>query len=89
MKCPTRLRNIQKFAGCLASLSRFVSRLGEKALPLYQLLKKADKFTWTSKADAAFLELKRVMSTAPVLAPPAQKEQIGRASCRERVYVLV
>jgi hypothetical protein len=30
--------------GCLASLSRFVSRLGEKALPLYQLMKKSDTF---------------------------------------------
>jgi hypothetical protein len=32
---PTELRDVQKFAGCLASLSRFVSRLGEKAMPLY------------------------------------------------------
>jgi hypothetical protein len=35
---PTQLRDVQKFAGCLASLSRFVSRLGEKAMPLYQLM---------------------------------------------------
>ena len=74
MKRPTRLHDIQKFAGCLAYLSRFISRLGEKALPLYQLLKKADKFTWICEADAAFLDLKRVMSTAPVLAPPPAKE---------------
>jgi hypothetical protein len=32
---PTKLRDVQKFAGYLASLSRFVSRLGEKAMPLY------------------------------------------------------
>jgi hypothetical protein len=32
---PTELRDVQKFVGCLASLSRFVSRLGEKAMPLY------------------------------------------------------
>jgi hypothetical protein len=32
---PTQLRDMQKFAGCLAPLSRFVSRLGEKAMPLY------------------------------------------------------
>jgi hypothetical protein len=31
---------MQKFAGCLAPLSRFVSHLGEKAMPLYQLMKK-------------------------------------------------
>jgi hypothetical protein len=32
---PTELKDVQKFAGYLASLSRFVSRLGEKAMPMY------------------------------------------------------
>ena len=31
MKLPTCLKDVQKFTGCLASLSRFVSRLGEKS----------------------------------------------------------
>jgi hypothetical protein len=35
MKPPIDLKEVQKFTGCLASLSRFISRLGEKALPLY------------------------------------------------------
>jgi hypothetical protein len=39
---PTELRDVQKFAGCLASLSRFVSQLGEKSMPLYLLMKKMD-----------------------------------------------
>jgi hypothetical protein len=34
------LRGVQKVLGCLAALSRFISRLGEKGLPLYRLLKK-------------------------------------------------
>jgi hypothetical protein len=58
MKPPTDLKEVQKFTGCLASLSRFISRLGEKALPLYQLMKKSDTFVWTTQADAAFKELK-------------------------------
>jgi ribonuclease HI len=74
MKKPTRLRDVQKFTGCLASLSRFISRLGEKALPLYQLMKKTTCFEWTDQADEAFLQLKRMMSTPPVLAAPAAKE---------------
>jgi hypothetical protein len=41
---PTELKDVQKFAGCLASLSRFVSRLEEKAMPLYQLMKKTRPF---------------------------------------------
>jgi hypothetical protein len=44
---PTQLRDVQEFAGCLALLSRFVSRLGEKAMPLYQLMKKTDHFVWS------------------------------------------
>ena len=35
---PTDLKQVQKLAGCVAALSRFISRLGEKALPLYRLL---------------------------------------------------
>ena len=58
----------------MASLSRFLSRLGEKALPLYQLLKKSDKFSWNAEADQAILDLKRMLSTAPVLAAPAPGE---------------
>ena len=31
MRLPRCLKDVQKFTGCMASLSRFVSRLGEKA----------------------------------------------------------
>jgi len=36
---PKCLCDIQRLTGCLAALSRFISRLGEKAMPLYRLLK--------------------------------------------------
>jgi ribonuclease HI len=74
MKPPIDLREVHKFTGCLASLSRFISRLGEKALPLYQLMKKSDKFVWTTQAEAAFKELKQMLSTSPVLASPMPRE---------------
>ena len=38
LSTPTDLKQIQKLIGCVAALSRFISRLGEKALPLYGLL---------------------------------------------------
>ena len=44
MKIPNKLRDVQKFTGCLASLNRFMSRLEEKALPLYRLMKKSTHF---------------------------------------------
>jgi hypothetical protein len=58
----------------MASLSRFVSRLGEKAMPLCQLMKKTNHFVWSRRADDAFNDLKRALSTAPILAAPAPRE---------------
>jgi hypothetical protein len=55
---PTQLRDVQKFVGCLALLSRFVSRLRGKAMPLYQMMKKTDHFVWYQHADEAFNDLK-------------------------------
>jgi hypothetical protein len=37
---PTKLHDVQKLAGRVAALSRFIARLGEKALPFYTLMKK-------------------------------------------------
>jgi dsDNA-binding SOS-regulon protein len=74
---PPRLHNIQKLAGHVAALSRFVARLGEKALPFYALMKKSDdKFKWTEEADTAFAQLKKVLSTPPVLVAPKEKEPL-------------
>jgi hypothetical protein len=39
------LKGVQRVMGCLAALSRFISRLGERGLPLYHLLRKAECFT--------------------------------------------
>jgi dsDNA-binding SOS-regulon protein len=74
---PTKLHDVQKLAGRVAALSRFVARLGEKALPFYALMKKSDdKFEWTEEADAAFAHLKKVLSTPPVLVAPKEKEPL-------------
>src|SRR3954462_10894560 len=70
IKGPTCLKDVQRLPGWVAAVSRFISRLGEKALPLYKLLKKADKFTWTDEEDAALKHLKEILSTAPILAAP-------------------
>jgi dsDNA-binding SOS-regulon protein len=51
--------------------------LGEKAPPFYALMKKSDdKFKWTEEADVAFTQLKKVLSTPPVLVRPNEKEPL-------------
>ena len=76
MKRPVRVHDVQKLTGCLAALSRFISRLDEKALPLYRLMKKSDKFEWTPEADATFTEVKTLLSTQLVLTAPISKEPL-------------
>jgi hypothetical protein len=51
-------------------LSRFISRLGEKGLPLYRLLKKHERFSWTAEAQEALDKLKASLTHAPILTPP-------------------
>jgi hypothetical protein len=73
----TKLHDVQKLTERIAALSRFVARLGEKALPFYALMKKSDdKFEWRKEADAAFAHLKKVLSMPSVLVAPKEKEPL-------------
>ena len=58
--------------GCLAALSRFISRLGKKGLPLYRLLRKSEHFSWTPGAKEALTKLKVLLTNPPVLVPPTK-----------------
>jgi hypothetical protein len=69
-------KGVQKVLGCLAALSRFISRLGEKGLPLYRLLKKHERFSWTIEAQEALDKLKVTLAHAPILTPPQDGEPL-------------
>nr|CAE76060.1 B1248C03.19 [Oryza sativa Japonica Group]CAE76067.1 B1340F09.5 [Oryza sativa Japonica Group] len=76
MRPPSRLRDVQCVTGCMAALSRFISRLGEKALPLFKLLKRSGPFTWTEEAEHALAQLKAYLSSPPVLVAPEPNEPL-------------
>jgi hypothetical protein len=57
-------------------LSRFISRLSEKVLPLYRLLKKHERFSWTAEAQEALDKLKATLAHAPTLTPPRDGEPL-------------
>ena len=58
MKWPTSVKDIQKLTGCMATLSRFISHLGEKGLSFFKLLKASERFSWLEEADTTFEQLK-------------------------------
>jgi hypothetical protein len=65
-----------KLTGMMATLGRFISKLGEKGLPFFKLLKKADKFVWDDEAQKAFEALKESLTTTPIMSPPVPKETL-------------
>jgi hypothetical protein len=64
-----------KLTGMMAALGCFISKLGEKGVPFFKLLKKADKFVWDDKAQKDFKALKASLTT-PVTTPPIPKETL-------------
>jgi hypothetical protein len=58
----------------MATLSRFISKLGERGMPFYKLLRKADSFQWDDQAAAAFVELKKYLKSLPTLVPPKPED---------------
>ena len=65
-----RIKDVQKLTGSLAALSRFISRLAERALPFFKLLRRSGPFTWTEEAEQAIQELKQHLTSLPVLVAP-------------------
>jgi hypothetical protein len=56
----------------MAALNRFISKLGERGLPFFKLLKHQEKFVWTPEADQALAQLylaatTHVVSTAIIV----------------------
>ena len=73
---PNELKHMQKLMGCLASLRRFISQLGEKGFPLYKLLWKTPNQRWTPRAHKAFDDLKDFLTKPLVLVAPNNEEPL-------------
>ena len=54
----------------------FHQQVGRKALPFYHLMKNTKEFEWTDEAQIAFANLKKVLSTPPIIAVPREKEPL-------------
>jgi phenylalanine-4-hydroxylase len=76
MKRPTGKKDVMKITGMMAALGRFISKLGEKGMPFFKLLKKSDKFKWTDEADQTLEELKTILTTPLFMVPPAPKKTL-------------
>jgi hypothetical protein len=76
MAKPSCKKDVMKLTGMMAALGRFISKLGEKGLPFFKLLKKADKFVWDDEAQKAFEALKESLTMPPIMTPPIPWETL-------------
>jgi hypothetical protein len=70
MAKPFCKKDVMTLTGTMAALCRFISKLGEKGLPFFKLLKKADKFVLDDEAQKAFEALKESLTTPLIMTPP-------------------
>ena len=66
---PTTQTEVGSFLGFSGYYRRFIEHYSRIATPFYALTRNVD-FIWTNKCDNAFNDLKRLISTAPVLRGP-------------------
>lgn len=77
MTMPKSIHDVHKLTGCIAALSRFLSKATEKQLPFFKILKKASEFSWESEHKSAFEALKNYLVKLPTLSVPKAGEVLS------------
>ena len=73
---PKSIKDIQRLAGRIAALNRFISRSADKCLPFFKLLKSSTRFVWDEQCEKAFADLKTYLSSPPLLVSPEVGEKL-------------
>ena len=71
---PRTVKVVQSLNGKVVALNRFVSKATDKCLPFFRVLKKS--FEWTDECQKAFEELKKYLSSPPLLSPSMPGEEL-------------
>lgn len=71
---PKNVSEVRSFLGLAGYYRRFVKNFSKIALPITSLIRKNSRFQWNEKCEAAFLELKRRLTSAPILTLPSGTE---------------
>ncbi|XP_021985709.1 uncharacterized protein LOC110881870 [Helianthus annuus] len=79
MPSPKTIKEMQRLAGRLAALNRFLSNHAAKSYPFISTLRncvKKQEFKWTPEAEAAFQQMKKCLIKLPTLTAPYEKEPL-------------
>ena len=68
------VKEVQSLKGKIAALNRFVFKATDKCLPFFRTLRKS--FEWTVECQKAFEDLKKYLSSPPLLSPSKPGEKL-------------
>jgi hypothetical protein len=74
---PTSVGDIRSFLGLAGYYRRFIEGFSKISKPMTKLLEKDRKFEWTSACEASFQELKKRLTTAPILVMPDNEKSFS------------
>jgi hypothetical protein len=73
-KTPQNVSDIRSFLGLAGYYRRFIEGFSKISKPMTELLAKGKTFEWTPRCETSFQELKKRLTTAPVLTMPNIEE---------------
>ena len=76
MKSPTTLKEIQSLTGRAAALNRFLSRSTDRCKPFFKAIKRAQRDEWDEECEEAFQDLKKYLTSPPLLSKPEATEDL-------------
>ena len=76
IEAPRRIKDVCRLTGCVAAMSRFISKSAECTLPFFKILKKAGPMEWTPEAEAALQDLKKYLFSMLILVVPRPQEPL-------------
>jgi hypothetical protein len=77
LECAYECRQYLVFLGLARYYRRFIEGFSKISKPMTELLEKDKKFEWTSACKASFQELKKRLTTAPILVMPNMEKSFS------------
>jgi hypothetical protein len=72
---PQNVSDIRSFLGLAGYYRRFIEGFSKISKPMTELLAKGNTFKWTPRSETSFQELKKRLTTAPVLTMPDMEKR--------------
>ena len=71
---PKNVKQLRIFLGLASYCRKFVENFSKIAKPMTEFLCKGKRYTWSPACHAGFEELKRRLTTTPILTPPDESQ---------------